>query len=121
MAASPGNNVVVSARVLGLLADETRLRRLRVMYAADAQLRAELLVLSAVLLGSGDGTKVAVAASAPADLELLDTATAAQRAAVTARAIRKAISEHRLAATRVSGRWLIHPADLARYVLERAC
>jgi excisionase family DNA binding protein len=122
MAATPADRTItISGRLLGQLVTQERLRRLRIAHRADKDLYSELLTLSAVLLGSATGTKVVVTAGPPGESGLLGTATAARRAGATPRAIRKAISEHRLAATRISGRWLIRPADLNAYIRNRQC
>src|ERR1022692_268697 len=111
MTASPADrgHVEISPRVLALLADPARLRRLRVAYRADPEIYPELVALSAVILGAAVGTRIAVGVAA-GHAGTMTTAEAAERLAVKPRAIRRAIAEGRLSGTKRAGIWIVEAA-----------
>jgi excisionase family DNA binding protein len=118
MAATPADgNVVISGRLLALLVTQQQLRRLRIAHRADTRLYSELLVLSAVLLGDADVTKVALAA-ADGNAWIM-TSEAAQRLGVGVPAVRRALREGRLRGTKRGRLWLVDAADLT--IRELAC
>jgi excisionase family DNA binding protein len=117
MTSPADGNVVISGRLLGLLVTQERLRRLRIAHRADKSLYAELLVVSAVLLGYADVTKVALVA-ADGNAWIMTT-EAAQRLGVGPPAVRRMLREGRLCGTKHGRLWLVDATDLTSR--ELAC
>ena len=105
----------ICARTVALLASHTDLRRLRIAYRSDPQVYQDLLLLSVIALaGTANGTEIAVT-DTPNRSSEMTTAEAATAAGVQERTIRRAITEHRITATKRAGRWWITPEALATY------
>lgn len=68
-----------------------------------------------ILARMADGAATGTTSVAPVSLELVTTGTAAERLGCSTRAVRKAIAEHRLTATRLGRAWMIRTEDLDRY------
>lgn len=122
---SDGPAVVIDARTAAWLERYADLTRLRVrVRGTDPQIsRAleELRVVGLTWLGSATGTDVETKPEpATESSQWLSTGQAADLAGVTSRAIRKAIEENRLQATRVGERYRISREDLEHYKAARA-
>jgi len=118
----PQQGEQIQTRTLALLVTAEQLHRLRWRYAHDPEVTADLWTVTAALLnwhaGSSQRTKLALHGDRPPASELT-TEQAAEQAGVTVRAIQRAITEGRIAATRRGNRWWIKPGDLARYASRR--
>ncbi|MFD8563898.1 helix-turn-helix domain-containing protein [Streptosporangium canum] len=113
----------VSARTVALLATHTDLRRLRIAYRSDPQVYADLLLISVVALaeqtGRADATEIAI--QAPFEQQSnMTTSQVAHHLGITADAVRRAVREGRLTATKHGDRWMVTPTDLATYRAHRA-
>lgn len=72
-----------------------------------------------ILARMADGAATGTTGVAPVTLELVTTGTAAERLGCSTRAVRKAIAEHRLTATRLGRAWMIRTEDLDNYRFRR--
>jgi excisionase family DNA binding protein len=113
--------VVLPGRIAALLDERAGLNRFRIaVRGSDQQLDAVLLALHVAALGwrtSATGTPDEVRAEPAASW--LSTTEAAARVGVTSRAIRRAIAEKRIAATRIGRSWRIARTDLEHYRANR--
>lgn len=95
----------------------TLLRRLRIQYRSRPAIFRDLLLLTAwadQYTGTANGTEIGDTGSPVGPWELT-TEQAAELAGVRPRAIRRAISEGRLQATKRAGVWFVDMASLAAY------
>ncbi|WP_373461515.1 helix-turn-helix domain-containing protein [Pseudarthrobacter sp. W1I19] len=112
--------VVVPARVCAWLERHARLNQVRIENrGADAEVDAVLVALRLAALtwrSTATGSPVAVKPEATADLnQWLSTTQAADILYITDRAVRLAISENRLPATQVNGRYRIRREDVQHF------
>lgn len=115
--------MVVSGRTAAVI--DRHLTALRKHFRGiDPQVSGELLDLHAAAMswrGSATGTESAVEPEPAASSDQwLSTGAAADLADVSARAVRKAIADGRLAATEVGGRYRISREDLEHWKAARA-
>lgn len=113
----------ISARTVALLASHADLRRLRIAYRSDPELYNDLLLLSVVALanqtGRADTTEIAI--RQPLEQQSnMTTNQVAQHLGLTADAVRRAVREGRLTATKHGDRWMVTPTDFATYRANRA-
>lgn len=117
--------VVVPARVCAWLERHARLNEVRVENrGADPEVDAVLVALRLAALTwrtSATGTPVAAKPEPATDLnQWLSTTQAADILYITDRAVRLAISEKRLPATQVNGRWRITREDVQHFAAAKA-
>lgn len=119
-----GEVVVVPARVASWLLRHAALDRIRAeVRGADPEVDAVLVALRVAGLywrASATGSVVAPEPEAGALSQWLSTTQAADRLGITDRAVRLAISERRLPAEQVAGRWRITREDVEHYRAARA-
>jgi excisionase family DNA binding protein len=119
-----GDVVVVPARVAALLLRHARIDQLRTqLRGADAELDSVLVALTVAALHwrtSATGSEIAPTPEARAQSPWMSTTQAAEHLGITDRAVRLAISERRLAAEQVDGRWRISREDVEHYRAARA-
>jgi excisionase family DNA binding protein len=125
----PGGVVVVPARLAALLVLRCGLAEYyRQHRGADREFDELLVALGQAGLasrGHRGSTDIGTPDDQPAEQAAssahgLSTAQAAARLGVTDRAIRQAITRHRLPAEAVGGRWVLQPADVDAYGRHRA-
>lgn len=109
------HDVRVPARVAAWLSRWTNIDARRgEQRGRDGEVDAVLLALRVAALNHGGADSGTRPAPAPEPVtSWLTTAQAAARLGIGERAVRQLITRGRLPATRVGGRWLIHPTDLA--------
>lgn len=117
--------VVIPARVCAWLERHARLNEVRIRErGSDPEVDAVLVALRLAALTwrtAATGSPVAAKPEAPADLnQWLSTTQAADILYITDRAVRLAISEKRLPATLVNGRWRITREDIRHFAAARA-
>lgn len=117
--------VVVPGRVCAWLERHARLNEVRIENrGVDAEVDAVLVALRLAALSwrtSATGTPVAAKPEATADLnQWLSTTQAADILYITDRAVRLAISEKRLPATQVNGRYRIAREDIKHFAAAKA-
>lgn len=116
--------VVVPGRVAALLDNLLDLTRLRVeVRGQDAELDAVLVALRVAAANwrtTATGSPHPPAPEAATRSTWLSTAQAADILGVTDRAVRLAITEHRLNAQQIDGRWRISREDLEHFRAARA-
>ena len=117
--------VVVPARVCAWLERHARLNEVRIENrGADAEVDAVLVALRLAALtwrASATGSPVAAKPEATADLnQWVGTKQAADILYITDRAVRLAISEKRLPATQVNGRYRIAREDIQHFAAAKA-
>ncbi len=121
-----GPCVIVPPAVAAWLLSATDLARLRVAHRGeDPQRDAVLLALThcanlwrtstTSAITSVCGSALATEAEAVAPSEYMNTSRAADELGITTRGVRLALEQGRIPATRVDGRWQLHPADVAAY------
>lgn len=122
----PGAVVVVPASVAAWLIVQTDMPARRVEHrGTDPQVDAVLGALTVAGLGwrtsttsavaSAGGSALAIVAEAPPQSKSMNTSRAATILGITTRGVRLACDQGRIPATRVDGRWQLHPADVAAY------
>lgn len=120
----PGCVVIVPARVAAWIAARTALRGARISARGDdPEVYAVLAALHRAALTwrtSATGSPTPPAPEVTAPSQWMSTTQAAHRLGVTDRAIRLAITQHRLPAENVDGRWRITPEDIEHYRAARA-
>jgi len=109
VSAADCGHIEISPRVLALLADAARLRRLRVAYRADPDVYRELLAVSAAVLGGAGATRLAIGAPSR-HAGLMSTSEYAAAAGLTANAVRRACREGRIRARKAGRQWLVGAA-----------
>lgn len=118
-----GPVVIVSARVADYLNRHAGLGLYRKTHRGhDPEVDAALLALAVVggaWSGTGTGTSVAAPAEPVRRSTSLGSAEAAARLGITSRAVRRAIAEDRLKATRIGNAWRINTADIEHYRARR--
>lgn len=116
--------VVVPARIAALLDQHLRLDRFRKSVRGhDAELDSVLLAirLAAVVYSSATGTERAKTPEPqPHSSRGIGTPAAAIQLGISDRAVRKAMTEGRLNAEKVDGRWRTSHADIQSYRANRA-
>lgn len=117
--------VVVPARVCAWLERNARLNEVRIENrGADAEVDAVLVALRLAALtwrNTATGSPVAAKPEVTADLnQWLSTTQAADILYITDRAVRLAISEKRLPATQVNGRYRIAREDIQHFAAAKA-
>lgn len=116
-----GGSVIVPARVAGLLGrvigDQLRLaQRLN-----DPEFYQVLVALRLAGLARGADIGTSVASAPEPDRRLvLDVSAVAKRIGIGSRAVRKAITEQRLEAEMVGGRWIVTAAAAENFQNRRA-
>lgn len=120
-----GTVVIIPARVCAWLERHARLNEVRIQErGADAEVDAVLVALRLAALTwrtTATGTPVAAKPEATTDLnQWLSTTQAADILYITDRAVRLAISEKRLPATLVNGRWRITREDIQHFAAAKA-
>lgn len=110
---------LISARTLALLADPSRLRRLRVAYRDRPEVYTDLVTIAAVVLaqqssGDVDVTDVGITVDTPTASEM-STADAAAQLGISAHAVRVAAQRGRLDGVKRAGRWWITTDAVAQY------
>ncbi len=121
-----GPCVIVPPAVAAWLLSATDLARLRVAHRGeDPQRDAVLLALThcanlwrtstTSAATSVCGSALATEAETVAPSEYMNTSRAADELGITTRGVRLALEQGRIPATRVDGRWKLHPADVAAY------
>jgi len=119
-----GPVVIISARVCAYLNRYAALEEFRIAHRGTDQEVDNTLVAMALAArtwrSSATGTTAAEPPEPAAPLEWLSTTQAATRLGVTPRAITKAISEKRIQADSIDGKWRISPESLAHYKAHRA-
>ncbi|MET9067253.1 helix-turn-helix domain-containing protein [Streptosporangium sandarakinum] len=121
---APGHPApAIHPRTVAILAAHVNLRRLRVAYRLDPEVYADLFALSKIALaaqvGDANVTEIAIRPGFEQSSNMT-TEQAAQHLGITANAVRRALREGRLTATKHAGRWWITAEDLAAYRIRRA-
>jgi len=114
--------VMVPAQVAAWLEEQTTLPQRRIqLRGVDPAIDEVLLAIRQAAMshspadGSGPGTSLASVPEPAAVSDVFGVAAAAGLLGITGRAVRKAITENRLPATRVDGRWLINRHDALNF------
>lgn len=119
-----GQVVVVPARVAAWLLRHGGVDRLRSQVrGADAEVDAVLVALTVAgqfWRASATGSQVDPEPEAAPRSQWLSTTEASDRLGITDRAVRLAISEDRLAAEQIDGRWRLRREDVEHYAAARA-
>lgn len=116
-----GPEVRISGRVAALLNRHARLDEFRrTIRGRDPELDAALVALRHageewITRSTGSGTERAEPAEPAPRSETMNTTAAATQLRITERAVRKAITDGRLTATKIDGRYRITREDVAHY------
>lgn len=120
-----GTHVVISGRVCAILNRKANLDAFHLeVRGSDPELDAALAAMKIAQMkwaSSASGTSLDTPAEPAGSLkqEWFTTTEAGNRLGISDRAIRKAIDEKRLSATRVDSTWKIHVEDLEHYAAAR--
>ncbi|MGV9600795.1 helix-turn-helix domain-containing protein [Streptosporangium sandarakinum] len=113
----------IHPRTVAILAEHLDFRRLRIAYRADPEVYADLVTLTVLALaartGRADATEMVIRTPIEQHSNMT-TNQVAQHLGITADAVRRAVREGRLTATKHGAQWVVTPEDLAAYRIRRA-